>query len=52
MFSPDYLKLVVSDGILERRPGNSFEDGLLLRSPTGLSEKGGKDLSDRLCTSL
>ena len=49
MFSPDRPRLVVFDGILERRPGNSFEDGLPLCPPTGISEEGGKDLSNRLC---
>ena len=52
MFSPDCLRPVVSDGILGRRLENSFNDGLPLRPPTDLSEEGGKDLSDRLCSSL
>ena len=52
MFSPDCLRPVVSDGILGRRRGNSSEDDLLLRPPTGRSKEGGKDLSDKLCSSL
>ena len=52
MFSPDRLKPMVFNGILGGRPGNSSEDGLLLRPLTGLSEEEGKDLSDRLCSSL
>ena len=52
MFSPDRLKPVVSDGILGRHQGNSFEDGLPLHRPANLFEEGGKDLSDRLCLSL
>ena len=52
MFSLERLRLVVSDGILERHQGNSFEDGLPLCRLTDLSEEGGKDLSDSLCSSL
>ena len=52
MFSPDRLRPVVSDGILGRHPGNSFEDGPPLRLPTSLSEEGGKDILDRLCSNL
>ena len=52
MFSPDRLRPMVFNGILGGRTGNSSEDGLPLRLPTGLSEEEGKDLSDKLCSSL
>ena len=52
MFSPDRLGLVVFDGILGKHQGNSSVDDLRLHSPIDLSEEGGKDLSDRLYSSL
>ena len=39
-------------GIPGKRLENSSEDDPPLHPPTDLSEEGGKDLSDRLCSSL
>ena len=52
MFSLDCQGPVVFDGILEKRQGNSFKDDLQVHAPINLSEEGGKDLSDRLYSSL
>ena len=52
MFSSDHQGQVVFDGILRKHQGNSSEDDLRLHPPIDLSEEGGKDLSDRLCSSL
>ena len=52
MFSPDHQGLVVFDGILRKHQGNSFKSDLLLRPPIDISEEGGNDLLDRLCSSL
>ena len=52
MFSPNRLRPVVFDGILGRHQGNSFDDGLPLLPPVDLSEKGGKDLLDKLYSSV
>ena len=43
---------MVFGGIPRKHLGSSSEDGLLLHLPIGLSEAEGKDLLDRLCSSL
>ena len=48
----DCSGLMVSSGIPRRHLGSSSEDDLLLHLPIGLSKAGGKDLLDRLCSSL
>ena len=52
MFSPDRQGPVVSNGILEKYQGNSFEDVLPLHRPIDLSEERGKDPLDRLYSNL
>ena len=43
---------MVSGGIPGRHLGSSSEDDLLLHLPIGLSEAGGRDLLDKLCSIL